>query len=492
MSDAGPEATRDCGACGRPFVGKAGRVVDGRPVCPTCGNRLRPKVSCAECGRPTARPRRRTPDGGLVCEGCLNRDTHATCKVCRRHRPIAIRGDDGALTCAGCAAAEPATRACPDCGAAVPGRGAAPCGPCSLKRLIARRVAACAPLVGPPWARALFEAFGAWPDLPRDRNAVARRMDAYARCFAAIGAGCAGPGEVTQARLLALLGNEEMRHEVLVVRFLAGRLGLAWDAATSEDAAERRRIGAKLAEHAGRPWGADLRSYSDHLAADDLRPKTVRVYLAAAAGLLAGSRVARAASLEQAHVRLFLRRSPGHRANLARFVSWLPTIGGPPLSMHQRREPNLRRRERAVLQDARRLLEALDGVTDARRGMALHAAAISRLYQVPLTRVLTLPRTEVLWEQEGGVVLWPEGLRLTLTPELATGFRRFAAATGPLAFPGRSGVQPLSTAAVAHHRRWRDRGRRPGADDRDPVPGTDGEAAGSEDAAWGDSSGAEY
>ena len=456
MSDAGPGAARDCGACGRPFAGKAGRVVDGRPVCPTCGNRLRPKVDCAECGRPTARPRRRTPDGGLICEGCLNRDTHATCKVCRRHRPIAIRGDDGAPACAGCAAAEPATRACPDCGATVPGRGAAPCGLCGLKRLIARRAAECVALAGPPWARALFEAFGAWPDLPRDRNAVARRMDAYARRFAEIGAGCAGPGEVTQARLLALLGNEGMRREVLVVRFLAGHLGLAWDSATAEDAAERRRIEATLAAAAGRPWAADLRAYHDHVAADDVRPKTVRVYVAAAASLLAGSGVVRAAALEQAHVRLSLRRSPGNRANLARFVSWLPTIGGQGLSVGRRREANLRRRERGVLQGTRHLLKGLNATTEPPRGRALLAAAISRLYQVPLTRVLALTVDEATEDGKGAVVLWPGELRLALTPDLLGGYRRFAAA-GRLVFPGRNGAQPLSASAVQHHLRGQQR-----------------------------------
>jgi len=228
VSDAGPEATRDCGACGRPFAGKAGRMVDGKLICPTCGNRLRPKVACAGCGRPTARPRRGTPDGGLICEGCLNRDTHATCKVCRRHRPVAVRGDDGAPTCAGCAAAEPAVRACPDCGAAVPGRGAAPCHACSLKRLIARRLIAQADTVRPAWARSMYDAFRDWDGLPQDQYGVIRQAAAYAQFFAVVGAGCAGPGEVTQERLLELFGNDGLRRAMTVVRFLVAHLSLSW------------------------------------------------------------------------------------------------------------------------------------------------------------------------------------------------------------------------------------------------------------------------
>lgn len=453
MSEAAP-TTRTCGACGRPFSGKAGRVIEGKPLCPTCGNRLRPKVACTECGRPTARPRRRTPDGGLICEACLNRDTHATCKVCRRHRPAAVRDEEGAATCVGCANTEPATRTCPDCRARVAGRGAAACDACSLKRLIARRAADCAVLVEPPWARALFVAFGAWPDLPRNRNAVARRMDAYARCFAAIGEGCAGPREITQTRLLALLGNEEMRRNLLVMRFLAGHLALTWDPEIAEDAAEQRRIEATLAANAGQPWAADLRAYHAHLAADDVRLKTVRVYLAAAAGLLASAEVARAVALEQSHVRLCLRRSPGNRANLARFVAWLQAVGGQGLSIGAKSKPNLRQRERRVLQDTRHLLEALGAAAEPQRGRALLAAAISRVYQVPLTRVLALTVDKAVDDGNANVVLWPGELSLALTARLLNGYQRFAAA-GDLVFPGRNGAQPLSASAVRHHLRGR-------------------------------------
>lgn len=449
MNDAAP-TTRTCGACDRPFSGRAGRVIEGKPLCPTCGNRLRPKVACTECDRLTARPRRRMPDGDLICEGCLCRDTHATCKVCRRHRRIAIRDDDGAPICPGCAGAEPAVRTCPDCRTRVSGRGAAPCDACSLRRLIARRAAECAALVEPPWARALFVAFGNWPDLPRDRNAVARRMDAYARCFIVIGTGCAGPEEVTQARLLALLGNEGMRRNLLVVRFLAEHLALSWDPAIAEDAAERRRIEATLAANAGQPWASDLRAYHAYLAADDIRSKTVRVYLAAAAGLLTEAGVTRAAALEQAHIRRHLRHKPGHQANLVRFASWLPSIGGRGHDVGPRRKPNLRQRERNLLRRARQLIEALDVAADARRGRALLAAAISVLHQLPLAKVLALRRDDVL-AAAGRVFLWPAGDAVVLAAPLARCFARLTAATGRHAFPGRNGAQPLSTDAVTYH-----------------------------------------
>ena len=445
-------AARDCGACGRAFTGKAGRVVDGKPVCPTCGNRLRPKIACGACGRPTPRPRREAGSDALICEGCLNRDTHATCRLCRKHRKVAARDADGGSSCAGCATDAPPAHACPGCSEAVPGRGAAPCGACGPKRLIARRLAAQADTVKPAWARSMYDAFRDWDGLPRDQYGVIRQAVAYARVFAAIGAGCGGPGEVTQGRLLELFGNEGLRRAMTVVRFLVAYLSLSWSAEAAGDAAEGRRIGAVMAAHAGRPWAADLQAYRRHLAQGDrtLTLKTVRVYLTAAAGLLTSAKVDRATDLTDRHARAYLMRKDGHRANLTRFAAWLPTTGGQALQVHRKRVRNLRRLERTTLREARRLLEELEAAADVGRGRAMLAAAISRVHLVPLTRVLALTRDEVAAGPGGEVTLWPATLALILPPAMATGFRRFAA-EGRLIFPGRNGAQPLSVAAARYH-----------------------------------------
>ena len=458
-------AGRPCGPCGRTFVGGAGRIVDGKPVCPSCGNRLRPKVACEACGKLTARPRRGYCGGALVCEGCLHRDTHATCRRCRRHRKVAARDAEGRPSCAGCAMDTPTAHACPDCSQSVPGRGAAPCDACSLRRLIALRLAAQADAVRPAWARVMYDAFRDWEGLPGDQYGVVQRAAAYARVFAAIGAGCAGPGEVTQARLLDLFGNEGLRRATTPVRFLVAHLSLPWDAEVAGNAAEGRRIGAVMAAHAGRTWAADLQAYRRHLAQGDgtLSPKTVRMYVTAAAGLMAAAKVGRAVELTDRHARIHLMRKGGHRASLARFAAWLPTIGGPSLQVHRRRARNLRRLERTTLREAKYLTQALGAATDVRRGRALLAAAIARLFLVPLTRVLALTRDEVAAGPDDVVTLWPATLALALPRTVAAGFRRFAA-EGRLAFPGRNGAQPLSVGAVRHY----SSGGRPARGGKDP------------------------
>jgi hypothetical protein len=247
-------------------------------------------------------------------------------------------------------------------------------------------------------------------------------MSNYARCFAAIGKGCAGPSDISQTRLLALFGNEGIRRNLLIIRFLAGHLAPAWDPAVAEDATERRRIEATLAADAGRPWAGDLQAYHAHLSASDVRLKTVRAYLAAAAGLLAEAGVTRAAALEQAHIQRYLRRKPGHRANLGRFASWLPSVGGRRHDIEARRKSNPRQRERTVLRRARRLIEALNVATDARRGRALLAAAISVLHQLPLAKVLALRRGDVA-VVANRVILWPAGDAVVLG-------KRWPASTG--------------------------------------------------------------
>ena len=440
---------RRCGACDRSFTGKAGRVVAGKALCPTCSNRLRPPVSCSSCGRKTARPRREPKNGQLVCEGCLDRGKRATCCRCRRHRIVASRNDKGRATCVSCASAEPPSHACPDCRAIVAGTGCAPCHACSLRRLTAKFAAESASTIGVTWARALFEEFADWEGLPSDRHAIGRRMPAYAGFFAAIGKGCTEPGEITQARLLKLVGVEGLRLQQLPVRFLAERLRLEWAQSDSEAFNETRRIETLLLEQATQTWTADLGTYQAHLADSGAQQKSVRVYLTAAISFMSSARIERASELTQVHVDRFLRRRPGHRASLGPFTTWLREVASVRIAIAPKKNGNPRTRERTVLAKSRVLLDRLKTASDPREGRAVLAAAIAQVFQLPLSMVLALTLDEAATGR-AAIELWPISHRLTLPPVLEVGFRRFAAQDGRLVFPGRNGVQPLSLGAISH------------------------------------------
>lgn len=174
------------------------------------------------------------------------------------------------------------------------------------------------------------------------------------------------------------------------------------------------------------------------------------MYLTAAAELLTMAGIGRASDLEDRHARVYLMRKCGHRASLARFAAWLPTIGGPVASA--RRTPHA---EPAAAGKGR-----AQGCAQADRGArggagSLAGQGVARRDPSPsvlfsLSRVLALARTEAV-ESDGDVVLWSDGPALRLVPGLAAVFRRFGASDGTLAFPGRNGAQPLSTTAVRHH-----------------------------------------
>jgi hypothetical protein len=442
---------RVCALCDRTFAGKAGRTLGDRPLCPSCGASLRDPVPCIACRRPTRKPGRASEHDGLVCESCRRHGTHATCRVCSRHRRIAAVGDDGRALCVGCADAVPTTHPCPDCRASVPGRGTAPCRACSLARLVEHRVTLNAELLDRPWLRALFLDFCAWEGLRRTAITLPRRIGAYGRCFATIGEGCADPAEIGQERLLALLGAEGLRRNHLVVRFLVERLSLSWDPGIAEAVLERGRIGAVLAACAGEPWVPAIQGYHDHLwRARPLQPKTVRVYLTAASALLRHARVTELAELGQAHVTGHLRRKPGHAASLARFLSYAANATGVELTLPEKRRTDPKTREKALLHDARGLLERLDRAESLAEGRAILAVVLSRLHQVPLSTVLALRALDVATVGTT-VTLWPDGLAVPLALPLADAFRRWASAQGGYLFPGRSSVQPLSAEAVGYH-----------------------------------------
>ena len=432
-------------------------MIGGKPTCPSCGNASRPAVACTGCGRATKRPGQSPGHEGLLCEPCRRRDTHATCRSCTRHRPIARRDDEGRPLCNACAGPEPVERTCPDCGRAVAGNGKAPCHACGIERRIAARAAASAPVIQAPWARDLFLALAASPHLSANRAGAARRMGAQAAFFAKLGETHADSSSISQGSLLAVFGNEGMRRHQIPVRFLAAHLGLEFDPAVAADAAERRRIEKLLDAASGRPWADTLRAYHDHLLTCAVAPKTVRAYLTAAQGLL--GRIDKVggttlAALDQHQVDVCLRALPGYRASASPFMAWLAAAAGRMLSPGKARKRNPRRRERAVLKTSETLLARLAKTPKTSEGRALLAAAISTIHQVPLTKVLAIKTSEVFTTVGASVVVWPGRRDVVLDEALAAAFRLHAG-KGRLAFPGRNPAQPLSTTAVSHHVRGR-------------------------------------
>jgi len=281
---------------------------------------------------------------------------------------------------------------------------------------------------------------------------MARRIDAYAACFADIDRHFAAATAIRQDTLLSLFGAEGLRRQHLVVRFLVGRLSLHWDPGRAKTFVEAGRIESVLASSDNLPWGPTLRAYRCHLEhAGTLRTKTVRLYLKAAANLLEHSGYADLPFIRQAEVDRYLRRQPGQKASLMRFLAYGAQTAGKLLAIPRGRPASTpRSRENTVLRAVRDLLDRLDQADNAAQGRALLAAAISKLYLVPLSTVLALTASDVS-NSGSAVILWPNGLALRLAPPLTNAFRRWASWQGSYLFPGKNTVQPLSRDAVRHH-----------------------------------------
>ena len=322
-----------------------------------------------------------------------------------------------------------------------------------------RRVGLCTEMVSQPWAGALFREFCGWDGLARTAGDMTRRIDAYAAFFFTIDRHCASRDALGQGLLLRLFGAEGLRRHHVVVRFLVGHLALDWDPGRTEAFTEAGRAEAVLAAADEHPWGSALRAYHDNLTRGPaLRPGTIRLYLNAADGLLRQAGHADLAFLKQADVERYLRRKPGQRASLTGFLAYAALALEVRLTAPARkRRIRPKTREKALLRDVRALLGQLDRAGNVGEGRAVLAAAISKIYTVPLSAVLKLRAPDAAVEAVA-VTLWPGGMAVGLSSVLADALLRWASWEGDYLFPGRNGAQPLSRDAVRHHVRARPTG----------------------------------
>lgn len=438
---------RTCLRCDRP-VPEAGLMVGGKAVCPSCAPHLQEARTCPACGS-SVRRLSRCEDAGFdeaVCDAC-RRTVQATCSRCRRHRPVVAWDEADRPLCQACAGATPASHECLDCGASVPGDGIGRCRSCEIAHRARRRTTLNIELLEQDWVRALFAAYCSSGLLPRHAGDIAALIDRYARFFAQLDRECTAPRQVTQERLLEIFGADGLRRAMKVVGFLATALQLDWSAAVQEDTVERARIEERLTRHREEAWAGLLCRYSDALHGRGVSQKTVRMYLAAAAGLLGSCGATAAGDVEQDHIDRYLKRKPGAAASLTPFVSFLAGQAGKPLRPGKLRRGDPVRREKATIAKVRTLLQRLEGPVSPRERPPVLIEVIALLYAVPRKQVAALRKEEVRELAEGRLVLWPDGLKVVVEPVVARPLaEQMAGAVGELVFPGRNGVQPVSVA----------------------------------------------
>ena len=345
--------------------------------------------------------------------------------------------------------------ACPQCDASVPGRGASLCVQCARSKRIERRIMFNLELLEQDWVRHHFLAFNRTGVNHRATNAI-RRLDRYATFFYSIDQSISSPAELTQKRLLADLGMDELRKASVVIQYFVHQAGLEWDRVALEDQIEEARITTLLDSSDGAPWGRDLRQYCTFLAKDKgggRKPKTVRCYLSAVVQLFSHLRIGGFRELTQKQLDDYLRRNRGSSANLTLFVRYANETWEAGLATRRITRRPQAARDGELIADVRKLMARLSKTTNAREARALLAALISKSYQVSLSLVLSL-RREHAQLVDGTVSILIKNGWVELVPDLADPFMKWALPSkSEYLFPGRNGTQPFSESAVWYHMR---------------------------------------
>lgn len=347
------------------------------------------------------------------------------------------------------------THRCPDCEKVVPGSGNAPCYPCSRRRRARHLIAVEEHTISHRWLAAMFTSFCTSGSIPLEAKIADERIARAAAACRQIARKVTNRTDLATDNVHAALGADGIRRVAPLISYLMRTGALEWDQARLQNLIEQDRVSALLSTHGRSPHAPMLHRYRDHLAIRDRKLVTQRTALTAAVTLLAALGDGPIAELSQLHVAKTLRARPKDRAALQAFLSFLEAEGGPKLTIAKpRHDPAVqKRRLQADIRKCRKRLHNPRTVAEAR---ALIAILIARIYTLPLSRVLSLKRSEVA-VSPNAVTLWPDGEALALDEPLANAFREWISLAGswrspghPWVFPSQDVQRSVSEGAVAY------------------------------------------
>jgi hypothetical protein len=440
---------RICCRCSKIFSGKAGRILAGKPACPSCGNALRPMKRCASCRQMSNRVGRSPFYTGLACEACRRKHTHATCSRCRRHRRVAERDCNGKPLCPACAGEAPISHICSGCGSETPGGGAAQCQTCSLRARIAHQVQTEQAKLTQPWVKVLFQGFYDSINIKRTRGDMARQVAVHAKFFLVMDLSCSDPSELSQERLLSLYSAKGLRSAENIVAFLVRRFEITWNAQLTIAHSAANVTRATISAAADQPWAKELEAFEKYLQSKQLSARTIRSYITAASALMWHARVRQSSDLTQRNVNGWLQLRRGRANDLLSFATWIVASGGPLLEVNGRPPTPRRKREKKVLARAKLLLARLSMCRTEPQTRALLGRSIALVYGIRLEHLLALPSEEITATVDG-LQAQINGKSVTIEPPFTSYLLRLRDSGGQI-FPGRAGFKPLSVDVTRYH-----------------------------------------
>jgi hypothetical protein len=353
------QRTRTCARCRKP-VPSAGRVLtDGRAVCPSCVSYFRQPAPCTTCPRWSTRLARMPKYGvtTLICERCQGHLTNRTCSVCRRYRRIVGKSADGKPYCRACDPANPQTHGCRGCGIMLPGNGEGMCRDCLMRRRLLRTAALEEAGMRHEWSGRLVRDYATWLASTRSHVPVIfRRFLNHMPFFHYLDASFTTVSDLTSSTLLGSMRVADMRRYLLPMTFLKERLGVVIGSPAREAQVEGHRIQQIITRADHESWAPLLNGYQGWLELGETTLRTRRLLLRAAEVFCRSQRVQPADPWPSGAISSFLRRYPGYRASLFKFVTYVRTCLGWAVSMPKTAAVS---KPPATLKDLRTLLQRI-------------------------------------------------------------------------------------------------------------------------------------
>lgn len=316
--------TRTCLRCDK-AVPRAGKVINGRPICPSCAPYFNEPQVCTSCGKSSQRLSRAVKFGlnNPMCQSCRGTLTHKTCGFCRKHRPVHGTTEDGKGYCASCIPGHQQHHSCPGCGLTLPGSGRSRCRSCLNLNRIVHEADLHSLTLHHLWAREILTKFAIWlHDRSGHQPNCFRIFVSHEPFFERLDAHFNSIADINETTLLDNLGVALIRQHLLASVFLQENLEITIRDASKIDSAERSRIRDKLVKNAREPWAPLLRGYHLWLIDKEISPRTQRLYLRAAEKFCQTEKVKADRAWEANAVYDFLKKHPGSRANLYKFVTY--------------------------------------------------------------------------------------------------------------------------------------------------------------------------
>jgi hypothetical protein len=315
---------RTCLRC-NVHVPRAGIRVGERIACPSCSPYFREKRPCAECGTLSGRLSRLTLFGFLepTCDKCRNAASQSTCTRCRKARLVAFQTLDCKPYCKDCVPGSEAFHTCPQCSEKVVGGGNSVCQICYVKDSVRKSAQFTGAVLQSIWVRSLFIRYSEWllqehPGKP----ALYRLLEKHGAFFTRIDATFATESDLTNQAMLNVFGSPYMRRFLLASRFVVQLIPGELSHEELKEASELLIISNKLAVLSKKSYGALILKYITWLKSKQTATRTVRLYLRAAEKFCSIKLNKSISKPSQEEIDDFVRKYPGSRNSLARFLSF--------------------------------------------------------------------------------------------------------------------------------------------------------------------------